>query len=258
MIRLAIVAACTLVLAAAVVPALDELPAFGHYQGPYGDVVVPIALAERHVTNVAAAVAYDVRGFDTLGEELVLFASVIGVALLLRPRGDPHRVVRQLDRASAASRGEDARRPAVRWASGKVLVLGIVFGCYVTLHATQTPGGGFQGGAMIASALVLIYLGFGYGAWSRLVREPALDVLEAAGVLVFVLCAALPLAYGAAMLWNWLPLGATGAFGSGGVMAVLNIGIGAAVAGGMLALAGSLLYDLHEDIEHVAEGESAE
>ncbi len=256
--RTVIIAACSVVLAAVVVPALRELPAFGHYQGPYGDVVVPISLTERHATNVAGTIAYDVRGLDTFGEELVLFASVIGVALLLRPRGEPHREERHIDRAAAASRGEDASRPAVRWASGKVLALGIVFGCYMTLHATQTPGGGFQGGAIIASALVLIYLGFGYGTWSRLIREPTLDLLEAAGVLLFVFCAALPLVYGAAVLWNWLPLGSTGSFGSGGVMAVLNVGIGAAVAAGMLALVGSLLHDLHEDIEHVGEGEASE
>ena len=60
------------------------LPAFGDYHGPYGLVLNHVVLAQRHTTNVVAAVVFDYRGFDTLGEELILFAAVTGVALILR------------------------------------------------------------------------------------------------------------------------------------------------------------------------------
>ena len=43
-----------------------------------------VAVAERHLTNMATAVNFDYRGFDTLGEEYILFAAVTGLALLLR------------------------------------------------------------------------------------------------------------------------------------------------------------------------------
>ncbi len=62
---------------------LNALPPIGHYAGPYGDVILAAAKEERHVLNTVAAVNFDYRGFDTLGEEFIFFASVIGVSLLL-------------------------------------------------------------------------------------------------------------------------------------------------------------------------------
>ena len=63
---------------------LHGLPRFGHYRGPYGDVLNAQAPHERHVANVVTAINYDYRGLDTLGEEFILFTAVSGVTLLLR------------------------------------------------------------------------------------------------------------------------------------------------------------------------------
>ncbi len=60
------------------------LPAFGHYRGPYGDVILDVSPHERRLQNVVTAVNFDYRGLDTLGEEFILFAAVAGVTLLLR------------------------------------------------------------------------------------------------------------------------------------------------------------------------------
>src|SRR5207248_525557 len=57
------------------------LPAFGDYHGPYGLVLNQVALGQRHTTNVVAAVVFDYRGFDTMGEELMLFAAFVAPAL---------------------------------------------------------------------------------------------------------------------------------------------------------------------------------
>ncbi|HJU15537.1 MAG TPA: sodium:proton antiporter, partial [Stellaceae bacterium] len=70
--------------AAMAVRGLLGLAPFGHYPGPYGDIINAVATRERHVTNMVTAVTFDYRGFDTLGEEYMLFAAVTGVALLLR------------------------------------------------------------------------------------------------------------------------------------------------------------------------------
>ena len=253
--RRVIVLACAVVLAIAVLPALLALPSVGVYLGPYGDAVVPVSLAQRHTTNFAATVAYDVRGFDTLGEESILFAAVIGVSVLLRPRGEAHREERGTDRAGAASRPSRGSRPALRRTSRNVLALTIVFGACLSLHATQTPGGGFQGGAMIASAIALVYLGGGYALWSRVVREVPFDIGEVAGLGAFVAIAVVPLAAGGALLANWLPPGKTGQFASGGTMFAINIGIAVAVAAGFALIVNAQLYDLHEDTEALGEDE---
>jgi len=60
------------------------IPPVGNYGGPYGDVLNAVAVTERHSTDVVSVVNFDYRGFDTLGEESILFASVRGAALLLR------------------------------------------------------------------------------------------------------------------------------------------------------------------------------
>src|SRR5512146_933986 len=61
-----------------------NLPPLGDYRGPYGYYITELAVYERHATDTVNAVTYDYRGIDTLGEEYILFASVIGVLLLFR------------------------------------------------------------------------------------------------------------------------------------------------------------------------------
>ena len=63
---------------------LWRLPAFGHYPGPYGDILNAVGTNERHGTNIVTLVNFDYRGFDTLGEEYMLFAAAIGAVVLLR------------------------------------------------------------------------------------------------------------------------------------------------------------------------------
>src|SRR2546430_2799878 len=82
--RMALLAAGGAGLAALLLWGMGGLPAFGSYPGPYGDLLNSFAVGERRATDVVSAVNFDYRGFDTLGEEFILFVSVAGAALLLR------------------------------------------------------------------------------------------------------------------------------------------------------------------------------
>src|SRR4051794_40831496 len=64
-----------------------DLPHFGSSFHPYRDAAVPAAVAHA-TSNVISSVNFDLRGLDTLGEETILLASVLGVAALLRPAED--------------------------------------------------------------------------------------------------------------------------------------------------------------------------
>src|SRR5207248_2880849 len=75
-------------LAAVLVVGMTGLPDFGHWHGVYGLVVNGTELTERHATDFVTALNFDLRAFDTLGEEFILFASVTGVVLLLRQLRD--------------------------------------------------------------------------------------------------------------------------------------------------------------------------
>lgn len=232
-----------LVLLPGIVAGLAGLPAFGHYPGPYGDIVNTIGVPVRHVTNMVSLVNYDVRGLDTLGEEFILFAATTGVVMLLRgPRGEataapPVRILHRRLRG---------RSEAVTGFSRWMVPLTAVFGVYVVLHAQLTPGGGFQGGVIVFAALLLIYLGDGYAAWRHLVRSSHLDLAEALGAGIYAVAGLVPLSLGAAYLQNVLPLGQVGSILSGGLIPIVNLGVGIAVAAGFTSVALELLEETRE------------
>src|SRR3954470_8374455 len=158
--RTALLAAGSAGIAALLLWGLAGLPPFGSYPGPYGDVLNSFAVGERKATDVVSAVNFDYRGFDTLGEEFILFVSVAGAALLLRKiderkeesREESEEEDRQGGRAPPPT--SDATR-----AFGVALVgLTVVFGLYMISHGQTTPGGGFQGGVILATAPLSVYL----------------------------------------------------------------------------------------------------
>jgi multicomponent Na+:H+ antiporter subunit B len=208
-----------------------HMPRFGAHPLPYGDAINARAPAERRVTNTVSAVNFDYRGFDTLGEEFMLLCAVTGVTVLLRgARGEQR---------SAEPGG--ARRIVPR--SDATLVTGriiapmvVLFGLYVALHAMTTPGGGFQGGVIIASGLLLLYLAEDYRTWRRMVHSSAVDAAEGAGATLYALCGFASMALGLPYLQNMLPLGKLGDLFSGGLMLVENAGVALAVAGGFTIL----------------------
>ena len=85
-LRLAIFAPALAGVGALLAWGFAGLPDFGDYRGPYGYVLNRIGVPERHTTNVVGATVFDYRGFDTLGEEFILFIAVLGTVLLLRTR----------------------------------------------------------------------------------------------------------------------------------------------------------------------------
>ncbi len=225
-----VAAAC--VLPAAVHVAL-HMPAFGDHPLPYGELINAVATRERHVTNMVSAINFDYRGFDTLGEEFMLLCAVTGTTILLRgTRGE------QLD----ARPGIVAGRPIVPRSDAVVLIcritggITLLFGLYVALHAMTTPGGGFQGGVIIASAFLLVFAGEGYRGWRRLVRSEAMDAAEGAGAVLYALCGFASVVAGAPFLQNIMPLGKEKDLFSGGLMLVENAGVMFAVAGGFAVL----------------------
>ena len=68
-----------------VIGALAMMRPFGEPLTPtMDDYIIANAQEEAGSNNVVAAVLFDYRGLDTLGEATVLFAGVMGVLLVLR------------------------------------------------------------------------------------------------------------------------------------------------------------------------------
>jgi multicomponent Na+:H+ antiporter subunit B len=213
-------------LAALLAWAVLGLPDFGHPRGPYADLAPRIMLDERHVTNTVTGVTFDLRGFDTLGEELILFVAALGATVLLRAQ-------RSERAAAAAAAAEERRGPetseALR-ALGAVLVGPmLLLGAYIVVHGALTPGGGFQGGVILAGALLLVYAAGQVAAVQRVRPVSLVEVADAVGAAAYVLVALAGLVFGVAAMDNVLPLGTSGSLLSGGTVPVLSVAVGVEV-----------------------------
>jgi len=227
-------------LGPAVVVLILHLPRFGAHALPYGDLINDSAPRERHVTNAVSAVNFDYRGIDTLGEEFMLLCAVTGVVVLLRSKRG--------ERVDAPAGRVEARslRPRSDAVSGVTRVLAPVtalFGLTVALHGMTTPGGGFQGGVIVASAILMVFLGEGYRSWRKSAPSIAFDAAEGAGAVLYALCGFASLLAGLPFLTNFLPLGTLRDVFSGGLMLIENAGVTLAVAGGFTVLFGEFLEE---------------
>jgi multicomponent Na+:H+ antiporter subunit B len=212
---------------------LAGLPAFGDYPGPYGDLVSRLAVPQRHMANTVTAVVFDYRGFDTMGEELLLFAAASATSLLLRTT-----------RESETSHLVDAiRSDAVRAAGAVAAILVVLLGLDVVAHGFITPGGGFQGGVVLAAALGLLFLAVEYRAFVRLAPTTFAEPLEAFGAGGYVGLGLLSLAFGLAFLENFMELGVPGRLSAGGSAILVNWSAALAVCGGFLVIFGEFLQE---------------
>jgi multicomponent Na+:H+ antiporter subunit B len=207
------------------------LPAFGDYRGPYGMVLDRVVVPARHISNIVAATTFDVRGVDTMGEELILYAAVLGVVLLLRGERE------QRPPSGRGAVGSDALRLlSVAMVGGGVLV-----GLWLVAFGYVTPGGGFQGGVVIAASVLLVYLAGGRRGFSRFRDERFLDPVESVGAAGYVVIGLAALASGLAFLTNVLGPGTTGTLVSGGSVPFLNWAVAIEVAAANLVLIAEFL-----------------
>jgi len=103
---------------------------------------------DLHVANTITAVVVNFRGFDTLGEVTVLFLAATGLASILYRKEDEEEDERITLKSSSL----------VRTGAKILFPLMLVLGLYVFIHGHLTPGGGFQGGAIIATGFLLMLI----------------------------------------------------------------------------------------------------
>jgi len=236
--RIGVFLASVAAFAALFAAGLVRLHPFGEvhsqFTDSYAQGVNSLTVPERHITDAVTAVNFDFRGFDTLGEEYIMFASVIGVALLLRRRHQHHHHPHPQDRVPG--REISPASDAVRLLAVALVGPTVVFGIYVVVHGQVTPGGGFQGGVILASAPLLIYLAGEFQSLRRVAPRWLVEVAEAIGAGGYVVIGALSMFGLSTFLTNWLPLGRPGDVYSGGMVALIDLTVGLEVAGGFILL----------------------
>jgi multicomponent Na+:H+ antiporter subunit B len=210
---------------------LAGLPDFGHYHGVYGQVIGGLGVGVRHATDLVTALNFDLRGFDTLGEEFILFASILGVALILREmrseREDAHQ--EEAEEHSFAGASEAMRALAL-----PLIPSLIALGVYVVVHGTLTPGGGFQGGVVLAAGPLAVFLAGRYLSMKRIAPHALIEIGESAGAIGYGLVGLGGLIFAGIFFKNFIALGIPGHLLSAGQMPLASIAVGLEVSGAFL------------------------
>jgi multicomponent Na+:H+ antiporter subunit B len=235
--RYAVFGAGVIGLAVLLVWGFAGLPDFGDFTGRYGHVIAHSAVPQRKATSSVSVTTFDYRGIDTLIEEFILFTAAVGVLVLLRV---------QRAEAEVPAEPEGVRRPTARSGSLRSMVTALVgpalvLGIYIVIHGHLTPGGGFQGGVIMMTALLLVYLAGTHLNLGRLQPLGAMEAAEGVGAAGFAVIGLGGVVLAGAYLENFIAPGQVGYLISGGAIPLLNIAVGLEVMGAIFVILAELL-----------------
>lgn len=163
-----------------------DMPYFGSSQAPVHTHVAPRyihdSMQETGLPNIVTSVLASYRGFDTLGEVVVIFTAGIGVLALLRVGRRPG-----IDQIMADSTFYlmHERHLILRIVVKMLLPFILLFALYVQFHGDFGPGGGFQAGVIFAAAIILYSMVFGLHTARYVVNRTFVRLLAATGVLLY-------------------------------------------------------------------------
>jgi multicomponent Na+:H+ antiporter subunit B len=208
-----------------------DLPVFGDPAAAAHNHVAPYYINESPrqigIPNMVASVLASYRGYDTLGEVVVVFAAVVGVISLLALRRRPAGV-------EYAPRDLE-KHEVLKVIASMIVPVIMLFALYVQFHGEYSPGGGFQAGVIFAASIILYALVFGLEAARRIIPPRVLGWLPATGVLIFGGVGVLTMALGGNFLdYNVLAANPQTAQQRGIIM--IEIGVGVTVASVMLLI----------------------
>jgi multicomponent Na+:H+ antiporter subunit B len=190
-----------------------------HTLRPLAESYMRLVPAELGAPNVITGILLTFRAFDTLGEVAVLFMVAAGVGLVLGGKAAVEANSPDTETATPASE-------IVRTASQILVPLIAIFAAYIIMNGHISAGGGFQGGAVIASGVLLLLL----ANPSQTLNAALLSVTESLAGALFVLVGIAGLIFAGGFLDNRvLPLGTFGAFFSAGAIPVLSVLLGVKV-----------------------------
>ncbi|MEA2078153.1 MAG: Na(+)/H(+) antiporter subunit B [Candidatus Marinimicrobia bacterium] len=178
--------------------------------------------------NLVTSVIVTYRGLDTLGEVAVLFIAAAGVGFFLRKDGK--------------SNESKKRSSSQILQSGTTFLfpLILVFGVYIFLHGHLTPGGGFQGGVVIASGIVLLLL----SRVATKINTTILHLVESLSGAAYITIGVLGLVLAAGFLDNrFLDLGEFGTLLSAGAIPLIYSFIGLKVGAELVGIIDNMQKD---------------
>ncbi len=215
--------------AALIYGTLDMAP-FGHPDNPAHKHVAPRYIEdspkEIGLPNMVTSVLASYRGFDTLGEAVVVFSALIAVLSLLG--------IRREDGKGAPETGLKSHH-VLGVVTKLIIPPTILFALYVQFHGDYGPGGGFQAGVIAAAAMILYALAFGLPHAFAVIGPRFLKCMASFGVLLYASVGLFSIYKGGNFL-DYNKLAADPVAGQHYGIIIIELGIGITVFAVMLSI----------------------
>ncbi len=208
------------------------LPSFGTDINPANNEVARVYLEQgmqsTGAVNIVTGVILDYRAFDTFGESCVLFIAATCVIIMLR-------VDTKSDSLSMATDENDRiyepKNDLMLQKAAKILVpILILYGAYVIINGHLSPGGGFSGGAIIGSGLILYLNAFGFVKTEKFFTSKVYKAITCGSLTFYCLAKSYSFFTGANHIETFISPGTPGNIFSAGLILPLNICVGLVVS----------------------------
>ena len=179
-------------------------------------------------TNFVSGMILDYRAFDTLGESFVLFTAVNCVLILLQEVKD--------SKKKEDEKYQPINDPLLKFGCSLAVPLIFLFGAYVILNGSISPGGGFSGGAIMGAGLIIYSIAFGFENSSKFFKDKTFKAVSSIALLTYCASKTYSFLTGALEVESVIPLGVPGTILSGGLIFILNVAVGLVVTCTMFGL----------------------
>lgn len=223
--KISAVVLCAVIMAALVLCA-SYLPEAGNPNNPNVNEVaeryVEQGTAETGVINTVTGMILNYRGFDTFGETCVLFIASSCVMILLMVSEEK---LKHLPKTL-----EPKDDMILQYVAKIIVPILMIFGFYVIVNGHLSPGGGFSGGAIIGSGLILYSGAFGAEKIRRFFNEKVYKCIKITALILYGCIMMYYFYTGANGIPNVFPLGTPGNIISAGMIFYINLFVGSEVA----------------------------
>jgi multicomponent Na+:H+ antiporter subunit B len=201
---------------------------------------------ETHVVNVITGIILNYRGYDTMGEVSVIFCALAAVLAVLG-REKRGKIYGYTDRSRVPS------SVIVKTMVSFLVPFIVLFSIYTILHGELSPGGGFQGGAIVGASMIIFTTIFGLYESSERIPQRIRAPLEGSAVITFFIVGVLGLIGGGNFLTYAWPDIASSLQPAVVVWLTILVEIGIGLGGAMVLI--SILFSMIREEEEIAAAE---
>lgn len=225
-----------------------ELPHFRDENNPANNEVIQRYVEhgghETGAQNIIAGLILDYRAFDTFGESAVLFTAAVSVLMLLGASRRNNAADEESPKENESGRNFLQRGPPafrlhtfrrddaiLRGIASLSMPVILMMGCILVINGHLSPGGGFSGGAILSTALILCANAYGFERVHEFFNERTFITSSSTALMIYALSEGYSFFTGANEIHSIIPKGTPGNILSGGLILPLNICVGLIVAG---------------------------